>query len=88
MVAEIKRAFEENLKHVGWMDADTKKAAKEKVSWLSQVAPERLRGRRQRRRRRDAASLLCDRRQTPFTTWWDIQTSSRMPQTSTKCSMM
>lgn len=40
MVAEIKRAFEENLKHVSWMDSDTKKAAKEKVSSLSQVAPE------------------------------------------------
>uniref|UniRef100_A0A674MBR0 Endothelin-converting enzyme 1 n=1 Tax=Takifugu rubripes TaxID=31033 RepID=A0A674MBR0_TAKRU len=32
MVAEIKQAFEENLKRVSWMDSDTKKAAKEKVN--------------------------------------------------------
>lgn len=31
MVGEIKRAFEENLKYVRWMDAETKRAAKEKV---------------------------------------------------------
>lgn len=31
MVGEIKWAFEENLKYVSWMDAETKKAAKEKV---------------------------------------------------------
>lgn len=31
MVAEIKWAFEENLKYVSWMDLETKKAAKEKV---------------------------------------------------------
>lgn len=31
MVAEIKWAFEENLKYVSWMDSETKKAAKEKV---------------------------------------------------------
>uniref|UniRef100_A0A674PQE6 Endothelin-converting enzyme 1 n=1 Tax=Takifugu rubripes TaxID=31033 RepID=A0A674PQE6_TAKRU len=31
MVAEIKQAFEENLKRVSWMDSDTKKAAKEKA---------------------------------------------------------
>lgn len=31
MVGEIKWAFEENLKYVGWMDAETKRAAKEKV---------------------------------------------------------
>lgn len=31
MVEEIKRAFEENLKYVSWMDAETKRAAKEKV---------------------------------------------------------
>lgn len=31
MVAEIKWAFEDNLKHVGWMDSETKIAAKEKV---------------------------------------------------------
>lgn len=32
MVAEIKGAFEDSLKHVSWMDPETKKAAKEKVS--------------------------------------------------------
>ncbi|XP_061893984.1 endothelin-converting enzyme 1 [Entelurus aequoreus] len=31
MVGEIKKAFEESLKYVSWMDADTKKAAKEKA---------------------------------------------------------
>ncbi|XP_061742313.1 endothelin-converting enzyme 1 [Nerophis ophidion] len=31
MVGEIKKAFEESLKYVRWMDADTKKAAKEKA---------------------------------------------------------
>lgn len=31
MVAEIKWAFEDSLKTVGWMDPETKKAAKEKV---------------------------------------------------------
>uniref|UniRef100_A0A4W4G2C4 Endothelin-converting enzyme 1 n=1 Tax=Electrophorus electricus TaxID=8005 RepID=A0A4W4G2C4_ELEEL len=31
MVAEIKGAFEDSLKHVGWMDDETKKAAKEKA---------------------------------------------------------
>lgn len=31
MVGEIKWAFEESLKYVGWMDSETKKAAKEKV---------------------------------------------------------
>lgn len=31
MVGEIKWAFEENLKYVSWMDAETKRAAKEKV---------------------------------------------------------
>ncbi|MEQ2172188.1 Endothelin-converting enzyme 1 [Goodea atripinnis] len=31
MVAEIKRAFEDSLKDVSWMDSDTKKAAKEKA---------------------------------------------------------
>lgn len=31
MVGEIKWAFEESLKYVNWMDAETKKAAKEKV---------------------------------------------------------
>lgn len=31
MVSEIKGAFEDSLKHVSWMDLDTKKAAKEKV---------------------------------------------------------
>lgn len=31
MVGEIKLAFEENLKYVSWMDAETKTAAKEKV---------------------------------------------------------
>lgn len=31
MVGEIKWAFEENLKYVTWMDAETKRAAKEKV---------------------------------------------------------
>lgn len=31
MVADIKWAFEDSLKYVKWMDADTKKAAKEKV---------------------------------------------------------
>lgn len=32
MVAEIKRAFEDSLKHVTWMDPETKDAAKEKAS--------------------------------------------------------
>lgn len=32
MVSEIKWAFEDSLKHVSWMDGETKKAAKEKVS--------------------------------------------------------
>jgi len=31
MVSEIKWAFEDSLKTVGWMDPETKKAAKEKV---------------------------------------------------------
>ncbi|XP_048879417.1 endothelin-converting enzyme 1 isoform X2 [Brienomyrus brachyistius] len=31
MVSEIKQAFEEGLQYVGWMDAETKKAAKEKA---------------------------------------------------------
>uniref|UniRef100_A0A1A8BRC1 Endothelin-converting enzyme 1 n=2 Tax=Nothobranchius kadleci TaxID=1051664 RepID=A0A1A8BRC1_NOTKA len=31
MVAEIKWAFEDSLKHVSWMDSETKKAAKEKA---------------------------------------------------------
>ncbi|KAG9260766.1 endothelin-converting enzyme 1 [Astyanax mexicanus] len=31
MVSEIKWAFEDSLKQVGWMDGDTKKAAKEKA---------------------------------------------------------
>ncbi|XP_029358545.1 endothelin-converting enzyme 1 [Echeneis naucrates] len=31
MVAEIKWAFEDSLKYVGWMDSETKKAAKEKA---------------------------------------------------------
>ncbi|XP_077428382.1 endothelin-converting enzyme 1 [Vanacampus margaritifer] len=31
MVGDIKRAFEESLKYVSWMDADTKKTAKEKA---------------------------------------------------------
>uniref|UniRef100_A0A8C7YAB8 Endothelin-converting enzyme 1 n=1 Tax=Oryzias sinensis TaxID=183150 RepID=A0A8C7YAB8_9TELE len=31
MVGEIKRAFEDSLKDVSWMDAETKKAAKEKA---------------------------------------------------------
>ncbi|XP_077582062.1 endothelin-converting enzyme 1 [Stigmatopora nigra] len=31
MVGDIKTAFEEGLKYVSWMDADTKKAAKEKA---------------------------------------------------------
>lgn len=31
MVSEIKWAFEDSLKHVSWMDGETKKAAKEKV---------------------------------------------------------
>ncbi|KAL0978496.1 hypothetical protein UPYG_G00171240 [Umbra pygmaea] len=31
MVAEIKWAFEDSLKYVGWMDQDTKKVAKEKA---------------------------------------------------------
>ncbi|XP_073323626.1 endothelin-converting enzyme 1 isoform X1 [Pagrus major] len=31
MVGEIKWAFEESLKYVGWMDSETKKAAKEKA---------------------------------------------------------
>lgn len=37
MVTTIKRAFEENLQRVSWMDSETKKAAKEKVSssWFS-----------------------------------------------------
>lgn len=41
MVAEIKSAFEENLKYVSWMDSDTKKAAKEKVGegwWCMSVS--------------------------------------------------
>lgn len=33
MVSDIKRAFEDGLKYVSWMDDDTKKAAKEKVRW-------------------------------------------------------
>ncbi|KAJ8391177.1 hypothetical protein AAFF_G00096060 [Aldrovandia affinis] len=31
MVSEIKQAFEDDLQYVGWMDAETKKAAKEKA---------------------------------------------------------
>ncbi|MFT7814149.1 hypothetical protein Z043-112628 [Arapaima gigas] len=31
MVAEIKRAFEDSLQYVGWMDPETKEAAKEKA---------------------------------------------------------
>lgn len=36
MVTKVKWAFEENLKHVSWMDSETKQAAKEKVRslWL------------------------------------------------------
>lgn len=37
MVGEIKLAFEENLKYVSWMDAETKKAAKEKVGGKKDV---------------------------------------------------
>lgn len=32
MVTKVKWAFEDNLEGVSWMDAETKKAAKEKVS--------------------------------------------------------
>ncbi|XP_035243838.1 endothelin-converting enzyme 1 isoform X1 [Anguilla rostrata] len=31
MVSQIKQAFEESLQHVGWMDPETKKAAKQKA---------------------------------------------------------
>ncbi|KAK1799616.1 hypothetical protein P4O66_000385 [Electrophorus voltai] len=37
MVAEIKGAFEDSLKHVGWMDDETKKAAKEKLDVASDL---------------------------------------------------
>lgn len=38
MVTKIKWAFEDNLQHVSWMDAETKKAAKEKVRSLWHVS--------------------------------------------------
>ncbi len=37
MVSEIKWAFEDSLKTVGWMDPETKKAAKEKVRTNSTI---------------------------------------------------
>lgn len=43
MVAEIKSAFEENLKYVSWMDSETKNAAKEKVRSCWPVAFDGLR---------------------------------------------
>lgn len=76
MVGEIKWAFEENLKYVTWMDAETKRAAKEKV------------GERNKHTKTHPAlppsvethlSHLFGRlagRRTPYTTWWATPTSS------------
>lgn len=70
MVTKIKWAFEDNLQHVSWMDAETKKAAKEKVrSLLFDWWWGRKNSATWRKSRSYAACLLCAHRQTQSTTW-------------------
>lgn len=76
MVSDIKRAFEDGLKYVSWMDDDTKKAAKEKVRWHR---TETLAGWKYWEDITASWCLLVSKffyRQMQFTTWWAIRSSS------------